>query len=46
MSQDRLGVLALLCIERKLLHETDFSSVIDKFATIKSRKVTNWFIRH
>ena len=40
MSQDRLGVLALLCIERELLHETDFSSVIDEFATIKSRKVT------
>ena len=35
MSQDRLGVLALLCIERELLHETDFSSVIDEFATIK-----------
>jgi len=40
MSQDRLGVLALLCIEKKLLHETDFSSVIDEFTTIKSRKVT------
>ena len=39
MSQDRLGVLALLRIERELLHETDFSSVIDEFATIKSRKV-------
>ena len=39
MSQDRLGVLAFLCIERELLHETDFSSVIDEFATIKSRKV-------
>jgi len=40
MSQDRLGVLALLCIERELLHKTDFSSVVDEFATIKSRKVT------
>jgi len=30
MSQDRLSVL----------HETDFSSVIDEFATIKSRNVT------
>ena len=40
MSQDRVGVLALLCIESKLLHETDFSSDIDEFATIKSRKVT------
>ena len=39
MSQDRLGVLALLCVERELLHKTDFNSVIDKFATIKSRKV-------
>jgi len=40
MSQDRLGVLALVCVERELLHETDFSSVINEFATIKSRKVT------
>ena len=39
ISQDHLSVLALLCIERELLHETDFSSVIHKFATIKSRKV-------
>ena len=39
ISQDCLGVLALLCIERELLHETDFSSVIDAFATIKPRKV-------
>ena len=39
MSQDRFGVLALLCIERKVLRETDFSSVIDEFATIKSRKI-------
>jgi len=38
MSKDRLGVLALLCIERELLHEIDFSSVIDEFATIESRK--------
>jgi len=34
MSQDRLGVLTLLCIERELLHKTDFSSVIDEFALI------------
>jgi len=40
MNQDRLDALALLCIERELLHETDFSSVIDEFATIKSRKDT------
>ena len=40
MSQDRLGVLALLSVERELQHETDFSSVIDEFATIKSIKVT------
>ena len=46
MSQDRLGVLALLCIERELLHEIDFSSVIDEFAAIKSRKVAISFIRH
>ena len=40
MSEDRLGVLALLCIERELLHKTDFSSVIDEFAALKSRKAT------
>ena len=45
MSQDHLGVPALLCIERELLHETDSSSVIDEFVTIKSRKVKNEFIR-
>ena len=39
MSQHRLGVLALLCIEKDLLFETDFSSMIDEFATIKARKV-------
>ena len=39
MSQHRLGVLALLCIEKDLLSETDFSSMIDEFATIKARKV-------
>jgi len=46
MSLDRLGVLALLCIKRELPHETDFSSVIDEFAAMKSRKVTISFIRH
>ena len=46
MSQDRLALLALLCFERELLHETDFSSVIDEFAAIKSRKVKIQFIRH
>ena len=30
LSQDRLGVLALLCFERELLHKTDFSSVINE----------------
>ena len=38
-SQSPLSILALLCIERELLHETDFSSAIDEFATVKSRKV-------
>jgi len=32
MSQQCIGVLALLCIERELLHETDFSSLIDELA--------------
>ncbi|XP_068233551.1 uncharacterized protein [Palaemon carinicauda] len=39
MSQHRLGVLALLCIEKDLLSETDFISMIDEFATVKARKV-------
>jgi len=40
MSHESLGVQALLCIEREPLHETDFTSVTDEFAAIKSRKVT------
>ena len=39
MSQQRLGVLALLCIERDLLSEMDFSSLIDEFYIVKARKV-------
>ena len=44
--QDRLGILALLRVERELLYKTDFSSAIDEFAAIKSRKVKIKFIRH
>ena len=39
MSQQRLGVLALLCIERDLLSEMDFSSLIGEFYIVKARKV-------
>ena len=38
MSQDHLGVLALLRIEKELLHETDFSSIIDKIRYDKIKK--------
>ena len=39
MHQQRLGALALLCIESDLLRELDFSSVIEEFAVVKARKV-------
>ena len=39
MSQQRLGVLALLCIEKDLLSEMDFSFLIDELSTVKARKV-------
>jgi hypothetical protein len=39
MNQQRLGVLALLCIESDLLREIDFSPIIDEFAVAKARKV-------
>ena len=38
-TQRRLGVLALLSIESDLLQKIDFSSLIDKFSTVKARKV-------
>ena len=46
MSQDHLGVQALLCIKRELLHETDFISLIDEFATTKLRRIKIQFIRN
>ena len=39
MGQDRLSDLALLSVERETLEKTDFDDVIDKFATVKSRKI-------
>ena len=39
MGQERLSSLALLSIERGLTEEIDFTPVIDKFATLKSRKI-------
>ena len=38
LGQDRLSDLALLRFERKTLETTDFDTVIDQFATVKSRK--------
>ena len=39
MSQQRLGMLALLSIESDLLHNVDIHKVVDEFAVAKARKV-------
>jgi hypothetical protein len=39
MGQDRLSDLALLSIERNEMEKCDFDEIIDKFATVKSRKI-------
>ena len=39
MSQNRLNDLALLSIERETVEKTNFDQIIDKFASIKARKV-------
>ena len=39
MGQQRLGTLALLCIESDLLPKIDFNQLIDEFAIAKARKV-------
>lgn len=39
MGQDRLCDLALLSIEREATESTDFEQIIDKFASMKARKV-------
>ena len=39
LRQDRLSDLALLSIERNEMEKCDFDEVIDKFATVKSRKI-------
>lgn len=39
MGQQRLGILALLCIESDLLHKIDFKKLTDEFAVTKARKV-------
>lgn len=38
LGQDHLSDLALLRFERETLETTDFDTVIDQFATVKSRK--------
>ena len=37
--QDRLSDLALLIIEKETLENINFDNVIDKFATVKSRRI-------
>ena len=39
MSQDRLSALALLSIEREEVNHLNFNDVIDKFASVKARKI-------
>ena len=39
MGQERLNALSLLCIENRLLQQLDVDSVIEEFASKKSRKV-------
>ena len=39
MGQQRLGILALLCIENYLLHKIDLQKLTDEFAVVKARKV-------
>ena len=42
MKQDRLNGLALLLIENAVASELDYSSVIEKFASLKARRVRIW----
>ena len=39
MKQDRLNGLALLSIENAVASELDYSSVIEKFASLKARRI-------
>ena len=40
MEQDRLNGLAMLSIEKGVASELDYSSVITKFASLKTRRVS------
>ena len=42
MKQDRLNGLALLSIKNAVASELDYSSVIEKFASLKARRVRIW----
>ncbi|XP_059141319.1 uncharacterized protein LOC131929216 [Physella acuta] len=39
MGQDRLSDLAILSVEKETLNSIDFDDIIDKFASLKSRKI-------
>ena len=39
MMGQRLGILALLCIENDLLHKIDLQKITDEFAVAKALKV-------
>lgn len=39
MSQSRVSDLAILSVEREQTEKTDFNKVIDKFASVKARKI-------
>ena len=40
MKQDRLNGLAMLSIEKDVASELDYSSVINKFSSLKARRVS------
>jgi len=39
MGQERLNNLAILSIEHKVAHDSNYTDVIDSFAAAKARKV-------
>ena len=39
MSQERLGGLAILSVEKKMLEELEYKNLISQFASQKARKI-------